>query len=362
MLKGSLRRKGYDWWWHSFTGKKVETGEECSFFIEYYVCNPALGAEYPILGQLPENQATGVRPSYVMLKAGIWGKQAKQIHNFYPVSALSVKKETLDLHVDESRLSETAMYGSVSVSEKEVQEHPEWMSDAGTMKWDLRIDKKISFNVGYGASPFFRKLNAFEMFWHAEGIKTEYSGSVELDGIKYNINPEDSFGYSDKNWGRNFTSPWLWISSCDMVSRKSGTRLMNTAVEFGGGRPKVFGIPLSRKLLGSLVYENEVFEYNFARFWNKPHIRFSFKEGKALNSWQILAYNRNSELELFLDCPTDEMLLINYESPDGKKRHNRLWNGGTGRGSINIYRGRGKRRVLLDEIDFCHAGCEYGEY
>ena len=32
--------KGYDWWWHSFTGHHAETGEEKAFFIEYFLCNP----------------------------------------------------------------------------------------------------------------------------------------------------------------------------------------------------------------------------------------------------------------------------------------------------------------------------------
>lgn len=50
MLRGALSRKGYDWWWHNFTGKSSRTGEEKTFFIEYFVCNPALGGRVPILG------------------------------------------------------------------------------------------------------------------------------------------------------------------------------------------------------------------------------------------------------------------------------------------------------------------------
>lgn len=42
MLKGPLAKKGYDWWWHSLTAYDKETGEERPFFIEYFVCNPAL--------------------------------------------------------------------------------------------------------------------------------------------------------------------------------------------------------------------------------------------------------------------------------------------------------------------------------
>jgi tocopherol cyclase len=32
-LQGKLSRKGYDWWWHSFTGKDAETGELKPFLL-----------------------------------------------------------------------------------------------------------------------------------------------------------------------------------------------------------------------------------------------------------------------------------------------------------------------------------------
>ena len=60
MLDGSFARKGYDWWWHSFTGIDSKTGEEKQFFIEFFLCNPALGGREPVLGQLPENQKKDV--------------------------------------------------------------------------------------------------------------------------------------------------------------------------------------------------------------------------------------------------------------------------------------------------------------
>ena len=43
------------------------------------------------------------------------------------------------------------------------------------------------------------------MYWHAQGVKTEYSGTVTLDGEEYVVLPEKSYGYADKNWGSDFT-------------------------------------------------------------------------------------------------------------------------------------------------------------
>jgi len=57
-------------------------------------------------------------------------------------------------------------------------------------------------------------------------------------------------------------------------------------------------------------------------------------------------------------CKKEDMVLVNYESPDGKRRHTRLWNGGNGTGTVCLYR-KGK---LIDRISARNVGCEYGEY
>lgn len=362
MLKGPLAITGYDWWWHNFTGYSRRTGEERTFFIEYYICNPALSRDNPVLGQLPENKILNKKPSYAMIKAGVWGREPKQLHNFYPISEFTASEASLNVRIGNCNLTEKRMEGKCRVTKEEALLHPEYMSDAGTMEWEITIHKKIAYHVGYGASKFFRELNAFEMFWHAEGIKTKYSGVVILDGEIYDVFPEKSFGYADKNWGRDFTSPWLWISSCDLRSRITGKILANSAIEFGGGRPKAFGIPLGGKLLGGLFYEGKMYDYNFSKVWTGSKTRFQFREGENMNIWKVKASNIDSELELILKCPKTEMLLINYEAPNGKKLHNRLWNGGTGYGRIKLYKKDKGRRLLIDEIEMRHTGCEYGEY
>lgn len=362
-LKGPLEKKGYDWWWHSFTGYSRKTGEEKAFFIEYYVCNPSLAKEKAVLGQLSENKNKGIKPSYAMIKCGVWGKNARQIHNFYPISQFVARENELRITIGDCMLSETSMKGHCSLSEEMAYSHPEYMSDAGCMTWDLKLKKRIAYSVGYGASSFFCFLNAFEMFWHVQGMKTEYEGELTLDGEVYEVIPDKSYGYADKNWGSNYTSPWLWMSSCNLISNLTGKKLMNSAFDFGGGRPKVFGIALSRKLLGCFYYEGKEYEYNFSKFWTQSRIAFSFsEEDKQNNKWTLKAKNRDSLLELVMICPKQEMLLINYEAPDGTKKHNRLWNGGTGMGRMKLYRLSGSEKKLIDDISFYNTGCEYGEY
>lgn len=360
MLKGSLARHGYDWWWHSFTGYHKQTGEKKSFFVEYFIVNPAIGNDYPIFGQIPD-RAAAMKPSYVMVKAGAWGKEAKQLHAFYPISALKMDEDTLKLVVAKCTLSETHMKGEVKVSEQAVKEHPEYMCDAGSMSWNLQIRKKIAFNVGYGANSFFRKLNAFTMFWHVEGMKTEYEGTVVYEGEEYIVAPEVSYGYADKNWGRDFTSPWVWISSCK-IKNEEGSFLKNSVFDIGGGKPKVFGIPINRKLLIDFYYEGKEYEFNFSKFWMGVKTTFECYETDTELVWEIHTQNRKAALDLKCTCPKEEMLLVNYEAPDGVKRHNRLWNGGTGRGTAILYRLEKGEKTLIDKMTFENAGCEYGVY
>ena len=361
MLTGRFGKKGYDWWWHSFTGRSKRTGREKAFFIEFYLCNPAKGGSRPVLGQLPENKRAGKAPSYLMVKAGAWGRDAAQLHRFFGwQDVVMSRKAPFALAAEDCYLSETATRGRVFVTEKEAQS-PEYMCQAGKMSWNLKIDKQIPFNVGYGAGKLLRNLHAFEMYWHAEGMKTRYSGTVCWNGEEYEVLPETSYGYADKNWGGDFTSPWVWLSSSHLVSRFTGQPLRNSALDIGGGRPKVFGIPLNRKLLGAFYYEGEEFEFNFSRFWEGGRTRFDCRETKTELIWRVRQESRTALMHVEVRCPKRDMLLINYEAPDGSKRHNRLWNGGTGTGRVRLYRKKGIYRMLVDDMDIYNVGCEYGE-
>ena len=128
MLTGGQARLGYDWWWHSLTGRHAETGEEKPFFIEFFLCNPALGGDEPILGQLEENRKKGLRPSYLMVKCGAWGEDASQLHRFFGWNNFEVGKSVpFFVKADDCYVDEKTLYGKVAVSEEEAAAHPEYM-------------------------------------------------------------------------------------------------------------------------------------------------------------------------------------------------------------------------------------------
>ena len=358
-LVGGQAKKGYDWWWHSFTAYNKKTNKPKPFFFEFFLVNPKYGTNKPILGQLPENKKNGLKPSYLMVKVGTWGDNAKQLHRFFGWKEIEVNyKAPFSIKAKDCYLDETKSYGTVNVSKQDSVDHPEYMSDAGEISWNLTIQKDIAFNVGYGAGSLFRKLQLFEMFWHAEGMKSYFEGSIFLDGEEYVVRKQDSYGYADKNWGKNFTSPWVWLSSNNLVSNITGKRLNNSVFDIGGGRPKVGPIALNRKLLSAFTYEGKDYEFNFSKFWTFCRTKFDCKETEEEIIWHVTQKTIRHKMEVEISCKKNDMLLVNYESPDGLKRHNRLWNGGNGVGNIKLFKGK----KLIDDIHAENIGCEFGEY
>lgn len=353
-LFGRQAKCGYDWWWHSFTAHNAATGEEQAFYIEFFLCNPALGGDKPLFGDVQR----GVKPSYLMVNVGAWGKNKCQLHRFFGWNNISVGMGVpFSVHADDCYLTETQTRGSISVGAEEAA-RPELMTDCGEVSWNIKIRKIIPFNVGYGAGKLFRRLQAFEMFWHAEGMKSAFEGEIIFNGERYVVDPQTCYGYADKNWGANFTTPWVWLSSNNLTSEISGKKLENSAFDIGGGRPVVLGIALPRQLLSLFHYEGRDYEFNFSKFWTFPRTKFSCRETDTHIIWHVEQSSSSGRMVTDITCKKQDMLLIRYEAPTGEKRHTRLWNDGNGTGTICLY----KKGKLVDRIHAENVGCEYGEF
>lgn len=138
MLDCTLGKEGYDWWWHSFTAYERKTGKEKAFFIEYYICNPDKGGDEAIFEPYP---------SYCMIKVGTWGKDKREINNFYGINEFKYNKDKLDITIGQSTLTEKHMKGTCTLTKDKAMSHKEYMSDYGSMSWDINIDKKIAYSI-----------------------------------------------------------------------------------------------------------------------------------------------------------------------------------------------------------------------
>ena len=362
LLQGAMARKGYMRWWHSFTGVQPETGETRTFFVEYFIINPGLGSEQPILGQHPYFKKRDMRPSYVMIKAGAFpGKAAdnqelvgKQLHAFFPISSLKIAKDPLIIQAEDCFYSENHISGRVDVTTKEAR-HLSLMTDEGSMEWDLEVHKAVACHTGFLSNAFFTALNALTSFWHAEGIRTFYKGSVTLDGISYQVTPENSYGYADKHWGKSYNRPWLQLASCHLISERTGHELKHSALAMDGCSPKFLCFPLKRRLMLQLTYTGEDFEFHFAKPGSFCRCKWNIKETNKRYIWHIMAQNKSAVIKISGSCRKEEMLPLRYEAPDGSKAEVPLSGGRSGYGSLQIYRRTPAGKQLLDSLTYENA-------
>lgn len=361
MLRGSLSKKGYMRWWHSFSGVQAQTGETRTFFVEFLVMNPGLGGDQPILGQHPYYKKRGMKPSYVCVKAGVFpdadGNDGRQLHAFYPISSLKTTPSPLVMQVEDCFYSEERIRGCVDVTEEEAR-HRSFMTDAGSMEWDLEVHKAVSCNTGILASPLLQALNALDSYWHGEGIKSFFRGTVTLDGVIYDVTPDSSCGYADKHWGRSFNRPWMQFACGKLTSERTGRMLRHSVLAINGCCPRFLFIPLKRKLLIQLTYTGE--DYDFG---SKPFVlsrcRWETKKTNKRYIWHIIAKNKTSVIKISGSCTREQMLALQYESPEGVKAKLPLMAGAAATGTIRLYRRVSGGLELLDTLHMEQGFCEY---
>lgn len=349
-------KTGYDWWRHSFVGKSVSTGKKKSFFIEYFLLNPGYGKETPQFGE------NGSKPSYLMIHAGCWGEEGQQFQRYFGIDQVDSQEGFLKIVAGDCFLSETNMWGSVRVTPKDREKNPNLHSDIGVMCWSLHVNKRIAFHVGYGASRPVQRLNAVDMFWHAEGMKTEFEGTILLNGEEYEVQPKRCYGYADKNWGKEFASTWLRLSGNHLKSARYNRLLTDSAFDIATGSPKLYGIPLKDKMLMEFYREGKEFEFNFSKVWTKTKSRFICREKNGKMLWIIKSMNLRYAIEVHIECPRAEMNGTQFQDPDGSGRTQEMHNAGTGKGEIYLYQRVGRKLRLIDHIYAKNVYCEYGKY
>lgn len=353
MLKGSLAKKGYMRWWHSFRGCIPGTDRTRTFFVEYFLLNPGIINNKIVLD--------GKTASYCMIKAGAFpegDEEGIQMNAYYPISSLRVSREPFYVQMGDSSFSENHIMGSVWISEKKALD-PTWITDSGSMEWNLDICKNIACHTGLLSGPLFTFLNAIDSFWHGEGIKTQYQGTVTLNGEIYEVYPEACYGYADKHWGRKYHQPWLQLSANTLISQRTGKELKYSAFAVDGCYTRFFGMRLNPKLILQLTYTGEDFEFSFARPLSLCRMKWHKKSTNKRTIWQIKSVNRKAMIKCSVSCPRDSLFSIDYKSPDITQKDTSLLASGQSTGIIELYRMTSEGPKLLDVLTFENGMCEY---
>lgn len=148
-----------------------------------------------------------------------------------------------------------------------------------------------------------------DSYWHGEGIRCFFQGSVTLDGVAYEVEPETSYGYADKHWGRSFNSPWFQFACGNLTSKRSHRQLRHSALAMNCLRPRFLRFSLRRRLVLQLTYMGEDFEFS--------RCKWDTKETSKRFVWHILAQNKKTVIKISGSCTKAEMQNLLYESPDG---------------------------------------------
>jgi len=375
MLRGALKKNGFDRWRLVTNGVNVVSGEELAFFIEFYVVNPAVSPEECVLGfknraAISEDDlhaaltgASGaadgsseplVKPSFAMVKAGVLRENGKQMNVYYPASQIQVGHTDLLFKVgtDESNycsLTTTSTYGTVNVSKMDLVEHPEILGQSGKMSWNLRYSKQIGFTPDYKG----KKLN-----WSVSGAKTVFEGKIILDGEEYEVTSPRSNGYFDKSWGKELTSSFFHLSSSRLTSIINGKVLPDSCFVVQG----VYNDSLS--VLVSLNGKNIEFNAKKAKRYELTYDLFEMPsdgEEESKFHWSVSASDKTYVVDVDCYCNTKTMFLRKYECPEGNRKVLCIAGSGSGTGELRLYRKIKKNLELIEHVRIANMLCEYGD-
>lgn len=342
----------YDWWWHSFVAMNIETKEMIPFFIEYFIINPGLWK-----GEIVFGDEKGKKPCYGLVKVGCWGNKKCEINYYTKVPNISNISKSMLCKLDTCELSDFHLAGTISVKKEDLEKNNNMVSDIGDVSWNLEIIKDVTFDTGYMS----RFNNLLTMSWFVKGMKCRMNGTLTMNGERYIVTNENSFGYQDKNWGSDYTNPWIWLNCNNFVSTLTKKK-KHASFVVGGGLPKILGIPVGERILGALYYENELIEFNFSKVWVYSTSKWNIFESDTSIIYDIQFQNKHFKVDIQFSCEKRFMLKLQYENPKGEKNHKCLWNGGHAKGTLKLFKIGSGNDQIIDELYGEFGGCEYSKY
>lgn len=373
MLKGSLKKNGFDCWRLVTNAISNVTGEEKTFFIEYYIVNPSVSPDECLLGfknrfkktaadlqyALAGTQSTQsvtsqtfVQPSFLMVRAGVFAENGRHVSAYYPCSQLNIGTNDFLICVGngelkESILSDDFTQGRVKVLPEFLMENPEYLCDAGEIMWDLRFDKKIGFLPDYRGKG---------IHWAAFGAKTSFSGRILFNGEEFTVYPGISFGYFDKNWGKAFVNPFFHLSSSNFTSNISGMNLSSSCFAVQG--------EFNKKLSVLVQVEGKKIQFHADRHRNYEvtydFLKMPENEEDVKLHWTVSAHNKKYVIDVDIFSSVKAVSVRDFECPEGGRKVLKVLGGANGTGELRIYKKIVKNLELIEDVKIANCLCEYG--
>ncbi|MGL5916246.1 MAG: tocopherol cyclase family protein, partial [Culicoidibacterales bacterium] len=263
LLTTEQQQAGYQWWWHSFTAHHRETKLAKSFFVQYLILNPGRGSATPQF----TDETMGQLPAYAAIKVGTWGQDACEIVQYYGTEAFQGNSQQMQVIIGEAYADDNAIFGEINVHTTD--ENPNVPSVTGKVIWNLRVNKRLSYDAVNQKLPLIGKRKQPKMDWYVEGMYTEYAGTIVFNGELYDVMPATSCGYQDSNWGTDFSNPWVTLSCNNFKNPITGVHANLTSLVVGGGRLGQANRTLERKVVIAFSHQGTLYEYNVAKLLDK---------------------------------------------------------------------------------------------
>lgn len=369
ILRGKLRQEGFERWRYVFSALSKFDGRERKFFIELYIVNPALSPKTAVISQKSRlaiseadlqyalagtesaahaNDEIDVMPSYVLVKAGVFGENGRQLNKFQPSSQFAYVKNVDGFKAGDCIFTSNSLSGSVTVTAQDLRVRPELLCNVGSMDWDLKFERTIENPPLY---------NRKKQFWAPLGAKASFSGSVHIDNQEFIVLPKSSYGYIDKSWGVRPNSPYFHISSSKLISIISGRQMQNSCFalegEFSGKLCSVVNLEgVKYTVQNSKIFKKDLIIHDCSQITDNI-------DGEKVH-WSVSIHKGRHVIDIDVYCKGKEMFVRDYEMPQGKRCLLKVL-GGIGNGEIRVYKKVRKNLELLEHANINDAVCEFGQ-
>ena len=369
VLRGKLRQEGFERWRYVFTAISSLNSRERKFFVELYIVNPASSPKAVVISQKSRlaisesdlqyalagtesathaNDELDVKPSYVLVKAGVFGEGGKHMNKFLASSQFAYVKNSDTFKVADCTFSSRGITGSVLVTSQDLRVRPELLCSVGSMDWSLQFERNIE------SKPLCNRKN---QLWIPIGASTSFSGTIHLDNEEFIVIPKSCNGYTDKSWGVRPNSPYFHVSSSSLTSIISGRLLPDSCIVLDG--------EYNGRLCAYAKLEN--IQYKIAdggRFKRKTIIHDCSQvsdnvEGDKVH-WSASVHKGKIVIDIDVYCRGKDSFVRDYEMPQGKRCLLKVL-GGVGRGEIRVYKKVKKNLELLEHATISDAVCEFGQ-
>ena len=365
ILSGKFRSDGFQRCRWSFCGNSRSTRKDKRFFFEVYLVNPAVSPNVPVISKKTrssdsKNALSGgfdsryseqnvvVKPSYLLIKGGVFGEDGKQINKFIAPSSFVYTKINASIKTEDCEFSAESISGEITVTESELLSHPEFSCSAGSIKWNVQLDKASELHSLSSSSVFS---------WIPLGTRAAFSGFVTIDDEDFDVIPEKSFGYVDKFWGKSLPNPYFHISGSNLVSAISGKSLPSSFAIMGDFE--------KGELAGVITVANWQFFLKKGGPFAKSKITHDcisspMADGSEKLHWSLSLSKGNFVVDLDIFCDACEMFMREYELPQGGNAILQILGGGNGTGEVRIFREHDKKLELLEHAKISDSLCEFG--